>query len=250
MIDITAIVLTKNEEKNIIDCLESLREFSEIIVIDDYSSDRTESVVKSTGFKNIKFIKKYLDNDFANQRNHALSLAKNEWVFFVDADERVSDRLLSEISDSMINTAYSGFFVKRVDVMLKKKLRHGETGSIKLLKLAKKKSGKWVGKVHEIWKVNGRTSELKSELDHYPHQSLSEFMREIDFYSTLRAKELMTSRVKISVVDIIFYPLGKFLFNFLLKLGFLDGLPGFVESAMMSFYSYLVRAKVWRKSRL
>ena len=99
MSKLSVIILTKNEENNILDCLESMVFADEIIVVDDYSEDRTEEVVKNLKNDEIKFYKRKLDNDFSAQRNFGLSKAKNDWVLFLDADERVSTSLREEIKD-------------------------------------------------------------------------------------------------------------------------------------------------------
>lgn len=126
-----------------------------------------------------------------------------------------------------------------------KQLKHGDTGNIKLLRLAKKRSGIWQGKVHEKWIVEGNIDELENPIIHYPHPTISEFLYDINFYTTLRAKELLQSGKKCSIWEIIFYPKAKFLQNYFIKLGFLDGIEGFIHAILMSLHSFLVRAKLW-----
>lgn len=247
---ISVIILTKNEEKNILDCLETVSWADEIIVLDDNSQDRTLDVVKNLSFnKKIKIYKKSLDGDFASQRNYALSKASKEWVLFLDADERMSSDLREEINKVLIEEknkeVNEGFCILRKDVMFGKLLKHGEVGDIKLLRMAKKNSGKWEGKVHEQWQINGKVSELENYILHFPHQRISEFLKEINFYSSIRAKELYERRTKFSPIDIILYPKGKFILNYILKLGFLDGLEGLIFAIIMSFHSFLVRGKLW-----
>ena len=124
-------------------------------------------------------------------------------------------------------------------------LNHGESGNIKLLRFGKKHSGVWVGKVHEEWQVDGKKGELGSFLLHYPHQTLNEFLTEINFYSTLRANELYEKKITVSYLDLLKYPVAKFLLNYFLKLGFLDKMEGLMFALMMSFHSFLVRGKLW-----
>src|SRR3989338_4872108 len=115
---LTVIILTKNEERNILDCLKG---------------------------------------DFAKQRDFALSKAKSDWVFFLDADERVPASLFKEINYKIVNSKHrkiNGYYIKRRDVMWNRELRYGETGNIKLIRLAKKGAGGWVGKVHEVWDIS------------------------------------------------------------------------------------------------
>ncbi|MCL4354089.1 glycosyltransferase family 2 protein [Patescibacteria group bacterium] len=239
---ISTIILTKNEEKNIVDCLESLGWCDEVIVVDDDSDDRTIELAQR--FK-VKIFKRKLDNDFSAQRNFAISKAKNDWVLFLDADERIPDLLAIEIIEKTKEQGVDAYYIERIDVMWGKVLMHGETGNIKLLRLARKGKGNWANKVHEKWVIRGNTSVLKNVFYHYPHQKLSEFLREINYYTDVRSEELFNMKIKTSWLEIIFYPLGKFIVNFFLKLGFLDGTRGLVLATVMSFHSFLVRSKLW-----
>jgi len=244
---LSVIILTKNEERNIIDCLETVLWADEIIIVDDNSTDRTVEIINNLENKKIKIYEKELNDDFSAQRNFGLSKTTKKWVLFVDADERVSNELHEEINALIINKVKikDGYFIKRKDFMWGSMLKHGETGSISILRFAKRDSGIWMGKVHEVWSITGNTGELDTFLLHYPHQSIDEFLKEINFYSTIRAKELYDKKVSVKLLDIVMYPLGKFVTNYLVKLGFLDGVPGLIFSLMMSFYSFLVRSKLW-----
>lgn len=242
---ISAVVLTKNEEKNIVDCLETLVWCDEALVIDDGSEDRTVEISKKMGAS--VFVRS-LNKDFSQQRNFGLSRTKGEWVLFVDADERISPELAREIKYQIANRKNNdrnGFYIKRRDFMWGRELKYGETGNIKLLRLARKDAGRWEGAVHEEWKIKGKTGELKNPLFHYPHQTISEFLKEINFYTDLRAKELYMSDIPIYWTSIILYPKLKFIYNYFIKAGFLDGLPGFIFALLMSFHSFLVRGKLW-----
>lgn len=246
---ISVIVLTKNEEKNIIDCIESLLSFDEIIIIDDYSTDRTWEIVKKLSAENlwIKCFKRELNQDFSAQRKFGIEKSKNDWIFFVDADERVSKELVSEIDDVFeLGEDYSGFLIKRTDFMWGKKLSHGETGNIRLLRLFNKHQGKLVGKVHESWQSTKLVGRLLNPILHYPHPTISAFLSEINFYTDLRAQELFEAKKKAGFMSIIFYPKAKFIKNYFIKLGFLDGLPGLIHAILMSFHSFLVRGKLWQ----
>ncbi len=245
---LSVVILTKNEEKNIIDCLEAVAWADEIIIVDDNSSDRTLEIVKSLENKKIKTYKNDLNGDFSNQRNFGLSKTTKKWVLFIDADERVDSELHEEINTIIINSKgqeKDGYFIKRKDIIWGKMLKHGETGNISLLRLAKRGAGIWMGKVHEVWQVNGKTGEFNNYLLHYPHQSIDEFLKEVNFYSTIRAQELYEKKIKVTALDIVSYPFGKFILNYFLKLGFLDGMSGLIFSLMMSFHSFLVRSKLW-----
>jgi glycosyltransferase involved in cell wall biosynthesis len=249
---ISIVILTKNEEKNILDCLETVLWADEIIIVDDNSDDRTVEIVEAQKRKNLKVLRHSLEDDFAKQRNFALEHATHEWVLFIDADERVPADLREEINDFIVEEkeeqVFNGMYFKRKDTMWGKLLKHGETGNIELLRMARKGSGAWQGKVHEVWIVEGKTETFENPLMHYPHPTVSKFLQKINFYTTLRAKELFAKGEKVSLLKIIFYPKAKFIQNYFLRLGFLDGLPGLVQAILMSFHSFLVRAKLWTYS--
>jgi glycosyltransferase involved in cell wall biosynthesis len=244
---ISVVILTKNEEKNIKDCIQSLEFCDEIIILDDYSTDKTLEVVKRISDERIKSFQHHLNQDFSQQRNLGLSKATCAWVLFVDADERVPEKLKKEIEIAVLSGyTYNGYFLKRQDVMWGKKLTHGETANITLLRLAKKDVGVWKGPVHETWNVKGKVGELSSPLEHYPHQTLKEFIREIDWYSSLRAKELHNQKIRSNFFSTILYPKVKFIQNYFLRMGFLDGIQGFLVACVMSLHSFLVRAKLYQ----
>ncbi len=239
---ISAIVLTKDEEDHIDDCLRSLSFCDEIIVVDDNSIDRTIEIAKKY---NAVVIEKPLI-DFSNQRNFALEKAKNKWVLFVDADEIVSEDLANEIKHKISLNDSDGFLIKREDIFLGKKMKGGDLGNVWLLRLGKKVEGEWVGKVHEEWIIKGKVSRMDNSLVHNSHKNLATFIRKINQYSSLRAMELNTAKVNPSFLEIILYPKLKFIHLYVLKFGFVDGLHGFLHALFMSFYSFLVRGKLYQ----
>lgn len=242
---ISAIVLTKNEEKNLPQCLACLSFCPEIILIDDFSSDKTEEIAKILG---AKVFKHDLDNDFAGQRNFGLSKASGDWIIFIDADERVSPALRQEIETVVNHTPqnYRAFNIKRRDFTWGKKILHGECGNIKFIRLARRSAGRWHRRVHEYWNIIGPVGEMKNELLHYPHPSLKEFIAHINFMSTLHAQAGYEEGKRSNVGKIIFWPSGKFIVNYVFKLGFLDGVEGMVIALMMSLHSFLAWSKLWK----
>ena len=246
MTNISAVILVKNEEKNIKNCIKGLIKLDEIIVVDDDSTDDTIKRIKSFRNKKIKIFYRSLNCNFAKQRNFAMEKAENDWVLFVDSDETVSEKLLSEILRIVKNnTDTNGYYIKRLDYAWEKKLKYGEAGNIKLIRLGMKSRGLWKGKVHEKWIIKGKIGVLENEIIHCPHQTVREFIKEINEYSNLRARELHESRYSSNVLSIIFYPFTKFTLNYFIKLGFLDGVPGLVYALIMSFHSFLSRSKLY-----
>ena len=252
---LSAVVLTKNEEKSIERCIKSLLFCDEIIIIDDYSEDNTLEKIQNlksqipNKFK-ILIFKRKLNKDFAGQRNFGLSKTSNEWVLFVDADEEVSDDLQKEIRRnfqfSILN--FQAYYIKRRDYFWGKEIRHGELRQIRLnglIRLIRKDFGRWLGNVHEVFHTAKNVGRLKGFLNHYPHSTLKEFIKDINFYSTLRAEELYNQGKSVNVIEIMFVPSLKFIYNYFINFGFLDGPAGFTYAFLMSFHSFLVRAKLY-----
>jgi len=244
-IKLSAVVITRNEEANLSRCLKSLVFCDEILVIDDYSQDKTVVIARKFG---ARVFRHHLHQDFAAQRNFGLKKARGEWVFFVDADERVSPALAAEIKAQLAqpqSRQLAGFYLKRRDFFGGRWLQYGETAKVKLLRLARKRAGRWQRAVHETWVVKGKVRQLKEPLLHYPHPTLSQFLQKINFYTSLNATEFLREGKKTNLGQILVYPLGKFFQNYLFRLGFLDGMPGFIVALMMSLHSFLTRAKLY-----
>jgi glycosyltransferase involved in cell wall biosynthesis len=266
---ITAVVLTKNSQKTLLKTLESIQFCDNVIIVDNYSTDKTEAIARNAG---ATFVQKELNNDFAALRNFAMEKVKDGWILFVDADEVVSNELKKEIqavilsdsegsfadasnADELRDTSFStqndriiAYRLRRQDVFLKKNLKWGEvrTAYTKgIVRLMKKWSGKWKGKVHEVFEAKGQVGRLSGLLYHSPHQTIVDFLNDINEYSTIRANELSAKRASANILQIIFFPPLKFIYTYFIKLGFLDGPEGFIYSFMMSFHSFLVRAKLY-----
>jgi len=259
MTNLTAVVLVKNEEENVINrCLKSVGFCDEIIMINDASSQKLEVKSQKYNSKFKSFFRK-LNGDFAGQRNFGMEKATNDWILFVDADEEVTDELKQELQNlirqnfqfSIFN--FQSFYIRRRDFFWGHEMKYGETMKARnrgIIRLIKKGSGQWQGKVHEEYKLATRNSQLvtsKNFLNHYPHPTVKEFIQSVNFYSSLRAEELYKQGKKTNILQIIFYPLLKFKLTYFLKLGFLDGPAGFAYSFFMSFHSLLVRLKLYQK---
>jgi len=240
--------LTKNEEKNLKKCLQALDFCDEVVVIDDFSRDKTEAVAYAAG---AKVFKRRLENNFAAQRNFGLKKAQHEWILFVDADEIVSEELKSEIMAKITEPSLStaGFWLPRVNFFLGKKLSFGQVKGKKLLRLARRDAGIWRRRVHEFWDVKGKKESLKNPLLHFSDANLADWVEKINFYSELHAQANQEEGKKSSLLKIIFYPISKFLDNYFLKTAFRDKVYGLVFSLLMSFHSFLAWSKLWLRQR-
>lgn len=242
--NLSAIILSKNEEQNIVRAIRSVSFCDEVFLIDDNSTDLTRVFAQKLG---ANVYQRSLANDFAAQRNFALAKVKKGWVLFLDADEEVSKSLGKEIRKKISDprNITDGFYIKRRDIIWGKILNYGENGNTKLLRLAKVGSGEWKRRVHETWDIKGEVGTLDNILNHHSHPTIKNFIEHINYMSTLHAEENLSEGKKSNLIKITLWPKLKFINNYILKLGFLDGVYGFVAAIIMSFHSYLSWGKLW-----
>ncbi|HPT65985.1 MAG TPA: glycosyltransferase family 2 protein [Candidatus Woesebacteria bacterium] len=246
------LLLTHNEEKNLLKYwtwLDKAKRINEIVVVDDNSDDKTIEILKKLGSKKIKVkvFKRGLNNNFSNQRNFGITKTTNNWVLWLDADEKPSTDLIRFLNH-IDNLQYKSYAFKRNDIFIGHELKHGENAHQHFVRFFNKKYGRFTGLVHEIWQTPKEIELKKIHIHHYPHQSLRGFIKKINFYSDIRAQELFDQNQKSNLFQIIFYPFGKFINDYFFKLGFLDGTPGIIMALGMSFHSFLVRSKLWHLS--
>ncbi len=218
------------------------------IILTNRSENDFRSTEKSLQFADETIILRGgLLKDFAKQRNHALKQAQNEWVLYVDDDEIVTRELAQEIKKAITKSNFSGYFLKRIDRYHHRLLSHGETGSIKLLRLAKKDAGIWKRPVHEYWQVTGRVGQLSQSLIHERNDLTESFINRVILYGPIDAGALVKENKPFTYWRLLIYPIAKFIFNYKLKLGFLDGILGLFQAYLMSLQSLSVRVYQWQE---
>lgn len=167
--------------------------------------------------------------DFSKERNKLLNNEKGKWVMFIDADEKITKELEDEIEQiDFEDTQYKGFYIKRMIVFIGKII-----GFDKVLRIGNSKFGKWKRAIHETWNITGKTKTLNSYVIHETAGSLSQYIEKINKYSSLHAIENKKEGKRSSVVKIVFYPLLKFLYEYIILR------RGFVFSFMQSLHSFL-----------
>jgi glycosyltransferase involved in cell wall biosynthesis len=246
---ITAIILCKNAEATLQKTLDSVAFCDHVIVGDDGSTDESVAIAKKFHADSIKLSR---GMNYSQKRNYLLQYAQTEWVIYIDSDEIISKPLREEILLQIKSTGAQGFLIKRMDIFMGRMLRHGETASTWLLRLARKNAGTWERAVHETWEVSGKIERLDGELLHYSHPDLEEFMDKINMYTQLEAEARISKSYFLSLISylqLFFFPPAKFIQNYILRMGFLDGFPGFVIAWMMSLHSLCVRIKILEKKR-
>lgn len=241
---ISVIIITKNEEKNIKECLESVKWADEIILVDSFSTDKTLEIAKNHTDK--IFLKEW--KGFAEQKKYALNQATNDWILSIDADERVSHQLKEKI-ESLLKTEeiekYDGFLIKRENYFLGKVIRGCGWGNDFQLRLFRKgKTDLTKRLVHEGFVVNGPIGKIKEPMLHFSYQSFNDAINKINHYSTLEALEKF-SKKKVNAISILFTPLIYFFQHFIFRFGFIDGIHGFFVSLLHALTKFLVQLKIW-----
>jgi len=246
---ISVVVLSKKSELNHF-LLESLSFVDEILLIIDSSSVIPGSDPESISTTSrLKIFYRPLNNDFSAQRNFALQKAKGDWVLFVDDDEYIGSELRKEIIEVIDHAQFSGFLLKRQDVVYHQPLRHGETGNIKILRLGRRRSGRFNRQVHENWDIEGRVGELKSPLYHNKDHFISEFISRVDQYGRIDSKLLVLEGKPFSWFRLLVYPMAKFKLNYYFRVGFLDGLVGLFLAYLMAVQSLSIRVFQWESTK-
>ncbi|MDQ3019245.1 MAG: glycosyltransferase family 2 protein [Bacteroidota bacterium] len=242
MSKISGVIICKDEENNIEDCIKSILWCDEVIIIDSFSIDKTIAISK-------KYSNKIFQNEwkgFSEQRKFALSKANYEWIFSIDADERCTKELEIEIKNLLEKTDISdnGFEIPRKSFFLNKWIRHGGWYPNYQLRLFKSKSAKVSDRlVHESYLVNGTTGRLKNNILHYTVTSISDFVTKINSYSDLSAVEKVKKK-RINFFDIFIIPGIAFFHQYILKGNFLDGTAGLMVSKFHMMTKLLNNMKI------
>jgi glycosyltransferase involved in cell wall biosynthesis len=242
MSTLSVIIICKNEQDNIRDCLDSVAFADEIILLDSKSTDNTLNIAR-----------KYTDKLFITedwpgygpQKNRALCKAKGQWVLSIDADERLSDTLQQEIQQVIHSeTPFDAFKLLRLSSYCGRMIRYGDWKNDYVLRLFRNKSGQFTNDtVHERYVLNqGKLwSKLKSPLFHYSFKSLEQVLSKVNEYSTLSADRKYQQHKKSSVKKALCHASWSFFRGYFIRLGFLDGREGFllaVSNALGVFYRY------------
>jgi glycosyltransferase involved in cell wall biosynthesis len=240
---ITGIVITENEEKNIKDCLESIKWLDEITVIDSHSEDNTLRIAKN-------YNSKIYSTDIQNvtqKRKYALSEINiaNDWILFIDADERITRELKEELISLDENTDVEGYYINRRNYYLGKWIKHSGIYPDYCLRLFRKSKGKVTDRiVHEGIEVNGKTAKLKNDMLHYSYRNLEQMMEKINFFSSSEAAEHFNNDKKITKTGVYLHAFSTFLRILISRGGYKDGLHGFYVSFCYSLVNFLSHLKL------
>lgn len=243
---VSAILITRDEEKNVGDCLASLAFADEIVVVDSGSTDRTEEVCRRD--PRVRWFPEEWKG-FGPQKNSALAKALGPWIFSIDADERVSDELAREIAGlDLSSVPVDGYRVPRRSYFGDAWVRHGGWYPDYTIRLWRKDRGRFNDRqVHEVVRLSGRVGTLAGDLIHYTYRDTADFLERMDRYAALGAEELRKEGARGTLLDLWFRPPFTFLKMYLLRRGFLDGALGFRLAMLYSRYTFAKYSKLREK---
>src|SRR3989344_689810 len=248
MATISVVISALNASQTLPRTLASVRWADEIIVIDNESTDDTVAIAN-------KFKAKILtkeNNPMLNvNKNFGFTKAKSEWILSLDSDEEIPEGLAAEIKIAIGATDTAGYWIPRKNIIFRRWIRHGLWWPDKQLRLFRRGSGKFPGKhVHEYLEVVGITGELNEPYIHYNYSSISQFIGKMDtIYTESEVAKHIQSGYQISWMDALRFPISDFIKIFFAQSGYKDGLHGLVLAILQAFYSFIVFAKLWERSK-
>jgi len=241
---ISLVIITYNEEKNIERCLSSaIGVVDEIVVVDSFSTDKTEEICCSF---NVRFIKHEFEGHI-EQKNWAVAQATYSNILSLDADEALSDELKKSILSVKNNWDCDGYYFNRRTNYCGKWINHTGWYPDRKLRMWKAGKGKWAGmNPHDKFELANGTNKkfLKGDLLHYSYHSISQHIQQVNTFTGIIAEENYKKGKTTNILKIIFHPIWKFKHDYILKLGFLDGYYGFVISIISSFATFSKNIKL------
>lgn len=246
---LACVIITKNEELNIQDCLASVNWATERIVVDAESTDHTAELARATGAK--VFVRPW--PGFGAQKNYGMDQVSSEWILIVDADERVLQPLKLEIWSRIERWKESepvAYEIPRKNFFYGEWVRHAGVYPDYQIRLFRKGSARYNDvPVHENLMVKGPIGKLSSPFEHFTERHIRDHFRKFGLYTTLAAQEKGKTVHTVHARDLFFRPLVVFIKSYLLKQGFRDGVRGLIVSVFASMYTFVKYAKLWNLTR-
>jgi glycosyltransferase involved in cell wall biosynthesis len=225
---ITIIIPTFNEQNYIQDCLNSVSFANQTIIIDSFSTDKTIEIIKNY---NCEVIQRKFDN-FSNQKNEAIKLATSDWVLFLDADERVTEKLKYEILETITQPSHDAYKIRFPHFYMNRFLYHTEN---KVVRLVKNRDIHFEGEVHEKLIHKGSVGLLKNFMIHYTYKGLFNYIKKKDSYAWFQAKMSKDRNKKATYIHLVFKPFYRFFHTYFIRKGFLDGVPGLAVATIDAY---------------
>lgn len=242
---LSGIVITKNEEQMIRDCLISLSFVDELIVVDTGNTDRTNEIAEELGARVVKST----GNDYSKFRNDGLAESTGNWILCVDADERVTPLLRNEIIDTLDKTSekVSAYDLPRNNIFLGKVMSHGGWGGDFVTRLFKRSELKgWHNALHEQPEYSGKLGKLANSLIHFSHRDLSSMLDKTLFFTSFESKLRFDSRHPAIVTwRFVRVMLSEFYLRFVKLSAWKDGTEGVIDGMFQVFNTFIIYARLW-----
>lgn len=248
MAGLTVITITRDEERNITECLESVRWADQLVVVDSGSKDKTVDLAR-------RFTPHVYSIDwegYGHARNFALDQAAGKWILWLDADERVPAGLAEEIRELVQRDQpeYQGYAVARRAYFLGKWIKHCGWYPSRVVRLFRKEHGRFSeARVHERLELQGTVGQLRNDLLHFTDPNLQQYLAKFNKYTSLAAQDMVANGKPFRLWDLLVHPPFLFVKMYFIRLGFLDGIHGFILSVLSSAYVFSKYAKLWELTR-
>jgi len=242
-LNISALILAKNEQQQLEDCLKQLDFVKEIIVLDQNSTDNTRKIAE-------KYTGKIINSDsgnFAKNRDMLAAAAAHEWLFYLDPDERIDDKLVGEIKKTVEEGNLSTCYIPRKNIILGKWLKHGGWWPDYVPRLFKKESLiAWYGEVHESPQFKGEATYLKNAITHLTARSLDQMLKKSIVWGQIEARLYHRAKYpKVTIFRLIKAAGREFTTRYFLKLGLLDGTVGLIQAIYQALHQAIILIYLW-----
>jgi glycosyltransferase involved in cell wall biosynthesis len=239
MIDLSAVIITFNEEKNIERCLKSLQGVAdEIVVVDSFSKDRTKEICERY---NVKFVEHPFEGHI-QQKNYAITQASSPFILSLDADEALDETLKQSILEVKNNWQVDGYSMNRLTNYCGKWIRHCGWYPDTKLRLWDARKGEWGGDnphdKFELFDKNAKTVHLKGDILHYSYYTLDDHFKQVKYFTDILSKAQFERGKKAPFIIMLLSPIVKFIKDYFIKLGILDGVAGFKISAISAYATF------------
>lgn len=245
---LTVLMPTFNEENNIKECLESVKWADDIMVVDSFSTDKTLEIAR-------QYTDNILQHEYINsatQKNWAIPQAKNEWVLIVDSDERVTPELRDEILAVLEKDGdgFDGFYIYRINHFKGKRINHCGWDKDDVLRLFRRDKGKYIDRqVHADIILDGKSSHLKAKFLHYTFISFEQYFKKFNKYTAWAAGDRAKKTKQVRWYHVTLRPAFRFFKQYIINLGFLDGIEGLIICMLSAFSVFMKYAKLWEMQK-
>lgn len=251
MISISVVIITFNEEKNISRCLDSIVGVADdVVVVDSYSKDKTEEICRTKG---ARFIQHAFEGHI-EQKNWAITQAKHPYILSLDADEALDEELKKSIVAIKQNWTSDGYYMNRLTNYCGKWIKHCGWYPDKKLRLWDSRKGKWAGvNPHDRYEMipDANIAFLKGDILHYSYYTEEDHFKQIEYFTTISSLEYYKKGKKTNIMILYISPIVKFIRDYIIKLGILDGKEGYMisrNSAYATYQKYLKLSLLWKKN--